>query len=120
MGTLSSFTCYLLLVLRWRGNTSIWESLYVFPGGFGTGIVHGTTFVALAAGVPESQMAIASTGMYLSANIGVLVGASLASKVLQASLRSGLNVGLRGFPDQESVMSLFLWLKRKLRLRRSF
>jgi hypothetical protein len=28
--TLSSFS-YLLLMLRWHGNTNIWESLYIFP-----------------------------------------------------------------------------------------
>ena len=107
LGTLSSFTCYLLLILRWRGNTSIWESLYIFPGGFGTGIVQATTFVALAAGVDEAQMAIASTGLYLSASIGGLVGASLASKVLEASLANGLKVRLKGFEDRQLV-GLFL------------
>lgn len=62
-----------------------------------------TTFVALAAGVDEAQMAIASTGLYLSANIGSLVGASLASNVLQASLSTGLDAGLKGFPDRQTV-----------------
>ena len=51
-------------------------------------------------------MAIASTGLFLSANIGCLAGASLASKVLQASLRNGLSVGLQGNLDQKLV-SLF-------------
>lgn len=67
-----------------------------------------TTFVYLAAGVDESQMAIASTGLYLSANVGGLVGASLASNVLQSSLSSALNRGLKGIPDQRNViLSLF-------------
>ena len=106
-GTLSSFACYLLLVLRWRGHTSLWESLYIFPGGFGTGIVMITTFVALAAGVDETQMAIAGTGLFLSMNLGSVVGASLVSKILQASLRTGLNAGLKDFPDGQLV-SLYL------------
>ena len=63
-----------------------------------------TTFVCLAAGIDESQMAIASTGFYLSANIGGLVGASLASTVLQIGLRKTLDQGLKGFPDQRSVI----------------
>ncbi|CAD6583109.1 MAG: hypothetical protein ASARMPRED_001227 [Alectoria sarmentosa] len=74
VGTLSSSLCYLLLIFRWRGNTSIWESLYIGPGGFGTGIVLSTTFVALNAGVDETLMAIASTSLYLSVNVGGLVG----------------------------------------------
>jgi hypothetical protein len=28
--TLSSFS-YALLMLRWHGNTNVWESLYIFP-----------------------------------------------------------------------------------------
>lgn len=94
---------YLLLILRWDGNTSIWESLYIGPGGFGTGIILATTFVALAAGVDEAQMAIASTGLYLSANIGGLVGTSLASGVLQATLRTGLDTELKEFQDRQTV-----------------
>lgn len=62
-----------------------------------------TTFVALAAGVDDAQMAIASTGWYLSGNIGGLVGASLASNVLQASLKTGLDTGLKDIQDRQTV-----------------
>lgn len=65
-----------------------------------------TTFVCLAAGVEESQMAIASTGLYLSSSIGALMGTSMASSVVQTSLRKGLDQGLKTFPDREKV-SLF-------------
>lgn len=102
-GTMFASIGYLLLILRWRGNTSIWESLYIGPGGFGTGVAMATTFVALAAGVDEDQMAIGSTGLYLSANIGGLVGMSLASNILQASLRTGLKSGLRDLPNRQTV-----------------
>ena len=102
-GTIISFIGYLLLILFWRGKTNVWESLYIGPGGLGTGIVMATTFVSIAAGVDESQMAIASTGLYLSVNIGSLIGASLASTVLQTSLRKELGQKLEGFSDQENV-----------------
>ena len=62
-----------------------------------------TTFVALHAGVDETQMAIASTGLFLSANIGGLVGTSLASGVLQATLRTGLDTRLKEFQDRQTV-----------------
>ena len=93
----------MLLILLWRGNTSIWESLYIFPGGFGTGIILATTFVALAAGVEEQQMAIASSGLYLCMNLGGVVGISLASNVFQATLRHGLGNGLKDFPHGREV-----------------
>ena len=115
IGTLSSSICYLLLIFRWRGNTSIWESLYIGPGGFGTGIVLSTTFVALNAGVDETLMAIASTSLYLSVNVGGLVGTSLASNVLQGSLRTGLDAGLKDLPDRQAVCLGTLF---RLRIRR--
>ncbi|MCJ1380110.1 hypothetical protein MMC17_003213 [Xylographa soralifera] len=102
-GTVTSSVAYVLLIFLWRGKTNIWESLYIGPGGFGTGVVLATTFVGLAAGVAESDMAIASTGLYLSANVGSLVGMSLASTVLQTSLRSTLKERLTGFTNRESV-----------------
>ena len=105
-GTIISSAAYALLIFLWRGKTNIWESLYIGPGGLGTGIVLATTFIGLAAGVDESEMAIASTGLYLSVNIGSLVGASLASTVLQTSLRKGLDKGLKGFANRESVRLL--------------
>jgi hypothetical protein len=102
-GTISSSVAYALLIMLWHGKTNIWESLYIGPGGLGTGIVLATTFVSLAAGVAESEIAISSTGLYLSTNIGCLVGASLASTVLQTSLRNELGERLKGFPNRDSV-----------------
>jgi hypothetical protein len=95
---------YALLLLFWHGETNLWESLYITPGGFGSGIVLATTFVALAAGTDDSKMAIASTGLYLSANIGSLVGASLASTVLQTSLRKALKEDLKGIADRDTII----------------
>lgn len=102
-GQVASSTAYLLLIAFWRGHTNIWESLYIGPGGFGTGVAMATTFVCLSAGVDEPHMAIASTGIYLSANIGSLIGTSLASSVLQTSLRNELKTRLEGFPDHTTV-----------------
>lgn len=65
-----------------------------------------TTFVGLAAGVEESQMAIASTGLYLSANVGTLAGTSLASSILQTTLRQGLSHDLKNFKDWEMVCAV--------------
>ncbi|MCJ1470008.1 hypothetical protein MMC07_008653 [Pseudocyphellaria aurata] len=87
------------------GNAIGGLSLYITPGGFGTGVVMSTTFVYLAAGVEESQMAISSTGLYLSANLGTLMGVSLASSVLQTSLRKVLKHSLKDFADQTNVSS---------------
>ena len=60
-------------------------------------------FIALAAGVDETQMAIASTGFYLAGNIGALIAASAASNVLVGTLRQGLETALQGFEGRDMV-----------------
>lgn len=105
IGTMVASVGYLLLILRWHGDTNIWESLYIMPGGFGTGVMYTTVFISLAAGVDESQMAIATSSFYLSANMGTLLGASLSSTVLQKHLRTELGRALQGFPGRNQVTS---------------
>ena len=107
VGLLISTVGYAFLGIYWHGHTNFWESLYIAPGAFGTGVIGSSLFVYLAAGVDESQMAIASTGLYQGQNIGALLGLSLASNVLFSVLRSGLEKRLDGFPDKDMVRRSF-------------
>lgn len=102
-GQVSASICYLLLILTWSGHTNVWESLHIAHGGYGMGVAMSTTFVCLAAGVEESEMAIASTGLYLSSNIGALIGSSMASSVVQTSLRKKLDQCFKDFSDREKA-----------------
>ncbi|KAF9696856.1 hypothetical protein EKO04_005201 [Ascochyta lentis] len=81
---------YLLLILRWHGNTNWLESLYIFPGGFGTGIASSTLFVSIQAALDPSFAAIAASTLYLSSSVGMLGGMAGVSAVLQQSLRANL------------------------------
>lgn len=107
VGLVISTIGYILLSIYWHGHTNLWESFYIAPGAFGTGIISSSLFVYLAAGVDESQMAIASTGLYLGQNIGALLGVSLASNVLFNVLKSELAKRLDGFPNKDMVRYSF-------------
>ncbi|KAK8066874.1 Vacuolar membrane amino acid uptake transporter fnx2 [Apiospora hydei] len=72
--TLSSTLSYLLLLLRWHGHTTVWESLYIFPGGLGTGIVQTATFVAVQAAIDPAHKAAAMSGNFLVVTIGGMAG----------------------------------------------
>ncbi|KAK5170455.1 uncharacterized protein LTR77_005043 [Saxophila tyrrhenica] len=87
--------CMLLCLLRWNGTTGVWESLYIFPGGFATGMVTSSAFVGMAAGIDESDIAVAGSGMYLFISIGAVAGASAGGAVYQLDLRSGLEQALQ-------------------------
>jgi hypothetical protein len=81
---------FLLIFLRWRGDTGWWESLYGFPIGLGFGVSLSAAFIGLAAGLDSSDTATATSGFYLSLNLGSLFGVSLASLLISASVRQGL------------------------------
>lgn len=65
------------------------------------------TFIALTAGVDPRQMAIASSGLYLSSTIGMVGGLSIAAAVLQETLRKQLRISLEGMDGMDPVLKYF-------------
>lgn len=103
-----SVGCMVLCLLTWNGKTSILESLFILPGGFATGMVTNSAFVGLAAAVPEGDIAMTGSGMYLFFNIGAIAGVSLGGAVYQTALRSSLEEALRGIKDGHKVRDALL------------
>ncbi|KAF2127802.1 MFS general substrate transporter [Dothidotthia symphoricarpi CBS 119687] len=91
VATLGASIGYLLLILRWHGNTNWLESLYIIPGGFGTGIAQSALFISVQAAIDPTHTAIAASTLYLSSSVGSLAGMAGASAVLQGALRKCLN-----------------------------
>lgn len=91
---MSAMLCFSLLLVLWRGHTSTAGSLVIFFGGCASGMANSAVFVGLTAGVEKHQMAIATTGMYLSSNIAMVAGVSAASAIFQSALRSNLHRAL--------------------------
>lgn len=98
-----SIGCMLLCLLTWNGHTSIAQSLFIFPGGLATGMVSSSAFVGLAAAVPEQDIAMAGSGMYLFFNIGAIAGVSTGGAVYQKALRLSLGHALEGMEDRNDV-----------------
>ncbi|KAI0854300.1 MFS general substrate transporter [Daldinia vernicosa] len=90
-----SFICYGLLILRWNGRTNWVESLYIFPGGFGTGISANAVFVALQAAINPVDKAVAASGLYLSLPIGSILGMAACNAVMQVTMPVDLASRLR-------------------------
>jgi MFS family permease len=91
IATLAASSAYLLLILRWHGHTNWLESLYIFPGGFGTGIAQSALFISLQAAVDPSHMAVAASSMYLASSVGFVIGMAANAAVLQEMLSRGLD-----------------------------
>lgn len=114
----NSIIAFVSLIFSWRGHSTPAESLLIFSGGFGTGMAHSAIFVYLNNSVANEDMAIASSGFYLSTNIGGMVGVSLASAASQIILQRGLLNALKEYPNKKEVSALSLSLKLAYRLTR--
>ncbi|SPO01685.1 related to multidrug resistance protein [Cephalotrichum gorgonifer] len=95
-GTLASSFSYILLFLTWHGNTSIWESLYIFPSGFGTGIAQTAVFTSIQASVSKKMRAPALAGMYLTISVGVIAGLAIVSATVMETVQWKLDTLLQG------------------------
>src|ERR1700742_3304823 len=74
LSSLSAMLCFTLLIITWNGKTQTWQAFFVFFGGFAMGTMNSAIFVDLAASVDDSEIAIASSGLYLSSNVGSVAG----------------------------------------------
>ncbi|KAF2402942.1 MFS general substrate transporter [Trichodelitschia bisporula] len=104
IATISSSISYSLLMLRWRGHTGFWESLYIVPGGFGLGICEAAVFISLSASVPKALQGVALSGLFLTVSVGVLTGYAASSSVLENVLRSELVRRLVGFEGADEII----------------
>ncbi|KAH7136348.1 major facilitator superfamily-domain-containing protein [Dactylonectria macrodidyma] len=85
--SLFSMASYSLMLFRWQGHTGWLESLYVIPGGVGTGLAQSAVFIALQAAIDPSDRAVAASGLYLTGTIGCVVGLAASSSSTQVVLR---------------------------------
>lgn len=73
-GLIASVT-YTLLFLRWNGGaTTFWESLYILPGGIGTGIAQAGSFVSMTSKLAPRDIAMATGGFFLCTSMGISTG----------------------------------------------
>ncbi|KAI0391453.1 major facilitator superfamily transporter [Xylariaceae sp. FL0594] len=88
--SISATVAYTLLVIRWRGHTNWWESLYIAPGGFGSGMASSAVFVCLNAVVEPAHKAVVVSGLQLTFPIGMLLGVTASSAAMFGLLPSTL------------------------------
>ncbi|KAM0414588.1 hypothetical protein ACHAPT_013570 [Fusarium lateritium] len=102
---------YATLLLFWNGATSSWESLYIFPSGFGTGMLQAGIFVSMASSLDASQIAVATGGYFLFMNIGSTASVTIANALLVSTFRKGLLQRITG-PDKLTIIERALSDKR--------
>jgi MFS family permease len=85
----STIACaaYITIILRWHGNISDWESLEIFPGGFGSGVAGTAAFIALTSSMSHETVAIATSGYFLFGSLGTVLGVSISSSIQRGALK---------------------------------
>jgi hypothetical protein len=77
----------------------------IFPGGFATGIAHSAVFIGLTSSVAVGEVAIAGSGLYLSGNVGGLVGSAGSSLVFQLALQKNIWKAVESLPNGKEVIA---------------
>jgi hypothetical protein len=65
--------------------------------------MNSASFVDLAAGVDDSEIAIASSGLYLSSNVGSVAGVTADNALFGNTLKAKLAELLSDWPDGQEV-----------------
>lgn len=105
LGPVLGIICMVLCLLFWNGSGGAWKSTFIFFGGSGMGIISSSAFVGLAASVPEEDVAIAGSGMYLCVNIAGVAGTAAGSAVYGTALRKNLQAVFTGVDHGGQVCS---------------
>ncbi|KZL65905.1 major facilitator superfamily transporter [Colletotrichum tofieldiae] len=96
IATIASSFSYVLLLLRWHGDTNVWESLYIVPGGFGAGLVQSAGFISVQAAANPKHKAAVTSGMFLTFQIGMILGLASVSAVMMETMKWRLDALLKG------------------------
>lgn len=100
-GLIASIT-YSLQYLRWNGQTGLWGSLYILPGGMGTGIASASAFVAMTTLLQPEEVAMATSGFMLLLSFAMTAGVTTENSVLSFFFQQKLRQNLNG-PGSENV-----------------
>ncbi|KAI3325331.1 MFS general substrate transporter [Xylariaceae sp. AK1471] len=92
--SLTSAMSYLLMTVRWNGNTNWAESMYIMPGGLGCGIIQSAVFIAIQASIDPADKAAGISGFFLATQIGTVLGMAAVSALMIGGLQQTLRARL--------------------------
>ncbi|KAL3457151.1 major facilitator superfamily domain-containing protein [Aspergillus heterothallicus] len=94
---------YLLQILRWNGNTGVWESLYIVFGGLGSGTCSSAAFVSMTAFLEPHEIGMATSGFMLLISFALTAGVTGIYTVQGLEFKRQLEHRLHG-PDASTII----------------
>jgi predicted MFS family arabinose efflux permease len=107
LGAYSAMTLGLIPIILCSGpvtHSIVGITIGMVITGFSNGIGVTTTLIALIANTTPEEQAIATACSYLFRSLGSVTGVSLASTIVQQSLRSNLRASLKSDHDIEKIV----------------
>lgn len=92
-----------MLILRFRGDTKVYEIMYLIPCGMAMGFVTVTMFTHVVASVPKHDTAIACGCFSLFGNLGLLLGLNFSNALLHSRFFSVADQQLEGVKGKQEV-----------------
>ncbi|PBP28722.1 hypothetical protein BUE80_DR000425 [Diplocarpon rosae] len=111
LSIVSLFLCMatsLLILLQWSHPIGTWAGLEVFPFGLFAGVVLSTQFIGLYNRASKQEMATAISMYYMSQQIGIALGISLTSSLLNQQFQSMLQDVLADLPGHSEIIRRIL------------
>jgi hypothetical protein len=106
VGAVLASLTYLLLWLRWNGHTNLLDSLYIIPGGLGTGISSTTVFALMTSFLDAEEMATVTGGYILLHTFFMTISVTATNGILGFGFRKQLENHLHE-PDSPQVWIFF-------------
>ena len=108
-GLVASIT-YILQFVLWNVQTNWWESLYIVPGGAGTGIAGASAFVSMTALLDPEDIAMATGGYMLLFSFAMTAGVTTTNTFLGMEFKRQMQRNLHGAGADEVRDSVqFKW-----------
>ncbi|KAI6713965.1 efflux pump antibiotic resistance protein [Diplocarpon mali] len=111
LSLISLFLCMatsLLILIQWSHPIGTWAGLEVFPFGLFAGVVLSTQFIGLYNRASKQEMATAISMYYMSQQIGIALGISLTSSLLNQQFQSMLQNFLADIPNHSEIIRRIL------------
>lgn len=93
---------FLLIFLTWRDGCT-WESLFLFLVGFAPGILFSSLFIGMSQSSPKEHMSICVVTYYLCQQLGIIIGPTCGSALVQWLFRGNLATRLGDIPHKKQV-----------------
>ncbi|KAL2807945.1 major facilitator superfamily domain-containing protein [Aspergillus granulosus] len=94
---------YLLQIVRWNGNTGVWESLYIVFGGLGSGACSSAAFVSMTAFLEPQEIGMATSGYMLLVSFALTAGITSLYTVQGLEFKRQMQNRLHG-PDASTII----------------